>query len=175
MLSFVRYLKLMDDYSEEKLNNKIICAWYGDTWIIFLIVIFFNDFLFSLLRNYYMMYVFIYGIILIWMVVYLITRKAGLGISNNRLVFVKFKHLGVRINRFEEIPFEKIRNINIRTFMGTRIVFISYISSSGKLEKIRVYYANKYIGFDSDEVIKNRKEITNKLLDMQKVLDRGDF
>ena len=175
MLSFVRYLKLMDDYSEEKLNNKIICAWYVDTWIIFLIVIFFNDFLFSLLRNYYMMYVFIYGIILIWMVVYLITRKAGLGISNNRLVFVKFKHLGVRINRFEEIPFEKIRNINIRTFMGTRIVFISYISSSGKLEKIRVYYANKYFGFDSDEVIKNRKEITNKLLDMQKVLDRGDF
>lgn len=175
MLSFVRYLKLMDDYSEEKSNNKIICAWYGDTWIIFLIVIFFNDFLFSLLRNYYMMYVFIYGIILIWMVVYLITRKAGLGISNNRLVFVKFKHLGVRINKFEEIPFEKIRNINIRTFMGTSIVFISYISSSGKLEKIRVYYANKYIGFDSDEVIKNRKEITNKLLDMQKVLDRGDF
>lgn len=176
MINYGRYLKLMDDYSEEKLKNKIICNWYGNTFLILFLVIFLVEFMYSFLFRYnYQLYILFYVLLLLIMFGYLVTRKAGFGITENRIVYVKFKHLGIKINKFEEVPFEKIRNINVRKFLGVRMIFISYISSQGKLEKVKIYFPKKYFGFNSDEIMNNRKEIVNKLEEMQKVLDRGDF
>ena len=106
---------------------------------------------------------------------YLVTRKAGLGLTDNRLVYIRFKRLGMGIKKIEEIPFTKIRSINVRSFTGIYSVYFSYISSSGRLEKVRVYFAKRYWGFNSTDIMENRKTIVEKLMKMQKVLDRGDF
>lgn len=176
MFNLYKYLKLIDEYSEEKVKSKIFCSWYGDTIKILLVAIFIDAFFFPILTRYsYNYYLIFYFFIILGMFYYLVTRKAGLGLTENRLVYIRFKRLGMEIKKIEEIPFTKIRSINVRSFIGIYFVYFSYISSSGRLEKVRVYFAKRYWGFNSTDIMENRKMIVEKLMKMQKVLDRGDF
>ena len=106
MFNLYKYLKLIDEYSEEKVKSKIFCSWYGDTIKILLVAIFIDAFFFPILTRYsYNYYLIFYFFIILGMFYYLVTRKAGLGLTENRLVYIRFKRLGMGIKKIEEIPF----------------------------------------------------------------------
>lgn len=176
MFHYNQYCKLVNQYSEEKVKTQTICNWYGNTIFVALLAIFLNDILFFLLyRFHYYFYLAAYFLLFFFMIVYLCTRKAGVGFTAQRMLYVQFHHFGIKIKHYYEIPFEVIRSISVRKILNTYFISVSFIDSSGKLEKRKFYFAKRYIGFNSDEIIKNRLAIVHQLMEMQKVMDRGDF
>lgn len=176
MFNYIKYLKLMDNYSEEKLNSKIGCSWYGNTILLVIGSFLLSEFLFSLLYfRSYILFSILYIILLSSTFIYVLTRKAGIGLSNNRIFYVKFRHFGVKIKKIEEISFENVRYIKIFNILGIYLISISFLSSRGELEKIKIYFSKKYVGLGAEEIMRNRKDIIDKLMAMEKKLDRGDF
>lgn len=176
MIHYARYCKLIRDSSEEKIKQLTMCNWYGNTILVILIAVFMNDFLFFLLCRFsYFFYLLAYLFLFFIMILYLATRRAGIGMTEHHLIYAQCRHIGIKIKDYYEIPLESIRSISVRKILNAYFISFSFISSVGKLEKKRVYFSKKYIGFNSDEVMKNRFIIAEQLTEMQKILDRGDF
>ena len=52
---------------------------------------------------------------------------------------------------------------------------MSFIDGNGHLVKVNFRYTNKVFGLSSSEQKNNGKAIIDKLTELQKILDRGDF
>lgn len=176
MFSYQLFYNKIKKYSEEKLGPVVFANWFGNTILLFVIFLLLNDFFLMLFMvSKIIIFKFLGDIAFVILLFYLCTRKAGVGLTKNRLVFVKFRHFGYRAKRTFEIPFDLIRSISVNKFLNLRIVKVSFISDIGKLEKIKFYFNSFILGFNMSEYKKSSEEIYNKLKEMQKVLDKGDF
>ena len=117
----------------------------------------------------------IYVIIVFFVGIYFGSRKVGIGLTENRLVYVIFKSFGYNEKKVYEILFDKIRSLDVKKIFNRTYVKISFISDVGKLEKIKFSFSSKIFGFPKEEVKKNTLEIYTKLSELQKILDKGDF
>lgn len=175
MLSFEMFLHKMQKNSEEKIKYAVFANWYGNTLVALAICLVLYDLVRLVAYVNYGLFIFLYFLILFLLFFYIETRKAGLALTENRYVYIKFKHIGYREKEVFEIPFENIRSITTHKFLNLRIVKMSFISNIGKLEKIKFVFNTTRMGIDKKRVAENSLKIYEELEQLQKVLDRGDF
>lgn len=176
MFSYEYFLKKMNKCSDDKIEYGVFGGWYGNTLYAIIIFLIIRYVVFHLLRN----ISFKIGmsiLILLWigLILYLVNRRCGMGIGKKRLVYIIFKPFTRSEKRIYDIPYEKIKYLDVKKILGINFVKMSFISDIGKIKRIYCFFSSFNIRKDSIEFNKSSKEIVNKLLEMQKVLDKGDF
>lgn len=101
------------------------------------------------------------------------TRRASIGIGNNELMILHLKALKVEVKKAFNIPVDKIRSITVRKFFSGVSLKISFISEEGKLEQKKYGFSTFIIG--SAERREFAEKVYKKLVEIQKVVDKGDF
>lgn len=176
MFSYEMFCNKMQRFSEEKVKNTVYAYWYGNTIKIFLVMIVLFDILRLLIGRVNGTLYYVLTICIVFIVFgYISSRKAGVSLSDNRLIYVKFGHIGYREKEVFEIPFEKMKALTVMKFFNVRLVKMSFISNQGRLEKKRFYFSSVLLGRNYREYKENSQRIFEKLVEMQKILDRGDF
>lgn len=174
MRKYQEITKLVKKFSEEKVEHAIFGEWTKYTWLVVLIFLFVYDLSIVLFGRFGLQkWLFIVLIIFFIFVAYLNTRKVGIGITKNRMVYVRVSHLGYKEKKVFEIPYDKIRYIDVRKFFSLVFVKMTFISDLGRLEKIKFNFHTFMIG--SEDFRKNSKAIYTKLVEVQKIVDKGDF
>ena len=105
----------------------------------------------------------------------LFSRKIGFGMAEDKFVYVKFNHIGYKEKEFFNIPFENIRYLDVKKRFGSVMFRMSLIDHTGKFRRLNITFAPLVFGFSVTEQKYSGFEIYNKLIEIQKVLDRGDF
>ena len=103
----------------------------------------------------------------------LFTRLACIGITNDELYILHLKTLKLEEKQIYKVPIGKIRNITVRKMLFTVSLKISFISEEGKLEKMKYKFTTFAIG--KNEVRDFANIVYKKLVDIQKIIDKGDF
>lgn len=176
MFSYEMFINKMQRFSEEKVKNVVYANWYGNTIILFLIFLVIFDFLNVVVARINLtLYYIIYFTLLIGLFLYIGSRKAGLALTENRIVYVKFKHIGYREKEVYEIPFDKIKYLTVRKIFYMTMVNVSFLSNTGQLKRVKVLFSSNMIGPGASKFRENSKEIYAKLKDVQRIVDKGDF
>ena len=100
-------------------------------------------------------------------------RSVGIGINDEGLMLIRLKTLKFEAKRVFEIPFDKIRSITVKKGLVNTRLRISFISDEGKLEKQKYIFSTFILG--NNEQQDNARRLTEKLIEVQKVIDKGDF
>ena len=100
-------------------------------------------------------------------------RSVGIGINDDTLMFIRLKTFKFEAKKVFEIPFDKIRSITVKKGLLNTSLKISFISNEGKLEKQKYVFSTFILG--NNEQQDNARKLTTKLMEIQKVIDKGDF
>lgn len=100
-------------------------------------------------------------------------RSVGIGINDDNLMLIRIKPFKFEAKRVYQIPFDKIRSITVRKGLVKTKLKISFISDEGKLEKQKYVFATFVLG--NPEQQDHARKLTQRLMDIQKVIDKGDF
>ena len=174
LFSFESLKNKIKNQSKDVINYVIYARSYGSNCLLIF---------FYMLINYYLLffpfisitiYYIVFFLVLIIFCVIFDSKKVGVGLSKNSLVYVKFG-LTYRIKKVYEVPLDEIKYLDVKKLFGITLVNMSYIDSDGKFTKIRFFYNTIVIGLSVTEQKKNSLLITKKLKEIQKVLDKGDF
>ena len=103
------------------------------------------------------------------------TRYASLGITNKKLIIVKFSRIRKEIKKIYEVPIDEIKYFDYKKFLHINTFRISFFSREGNFVKYRFRFASYYLGKDMALYKKNYEGLVKELVKIQKVLDKGDF
>lgn len=174
MRKYQEISKLVKKFSEEKVEHVIFGEWLKYTWLAFFIFLCTYDLSLTILWKFgIQIWIIVFLVIFVIYATFLNTRKVGIGISKNRLVYVKVSHLGYKEKKVFEIPYDKIKYIDVKKIFTLIIVKMTFISDVGRLEKIKFGFHTFMIG--SENFRKDSKAIYDKLVEVQKIVDKGDF
>ena len=166
--------KLVRKNSEEKVEHAIFGQYTNHTWLAFLCFLTIYYFSLSFIRIIGLkIWMIIFVIIFLLYFIYLVTRNVGLGITKNRFIYVVLRHFGYKEKKVFEIPYDKIKYIDVKKVFFNIFVKVSFISEVGKLEKIKFNFRTSLVG--SENFRNDSKAIYNKLVEVQKIVDKGDF
>lgn len=118
------------------------------------------------------------GVVLIFILSFLMffilfSRRAAIGIYEDGLLIINLKALKVESKKVYNIPMDNIRSITVSKFgLGVNLK-LSFISEDGILEKKKYSFSTFIIG--SAERKKFAEDVYKKLVEVQKVIDKGDF
>ncbi len=176
MFSYEYFLKKINKCSDDKIEHGVFGGWYGNTLYVVLIFLVVRYIVFHLLRN-VSFKIGMSVLLILWviLILYLVNRRCGMGIGRNRFVYIIFKPFTSNEKRVYDIPYEKIKYLDVKKFLGINFVKMSFISDIGKIKRIYFFFSGFNIRKDSIEIKKSSKEIISKLSEIQKVLDKGDF
>lgn len=176
MFSFQTLGNKIKQNSEEKLNAYVHASWYGNTFLVFILMIFFNSFFSYLRLNINNIVFLIFNMVVLFVLFYyLASRRAGIGITDNRIVYVQFGHVKYNVKKVYEIPIDKIKMITVRKILNFKTVKISFVSDVGKIEKVKFIISSFALGIDASEYSKNFNELYRRLCEIEKIVDKGDF
>lgn len=116
---------------------------------------------------------FLIFIIFVVVPVVVFTRKASIGIGVDELMILHLKAFKVEVKKSFNIPVDKIRSITVRKIFSSVSLKISFISEEGKLEQKKYGFSTFIIG--SAERREFAEKVYKKLVEIQKVIDKGDF
>lgn len=102
------------------------------------------------------------------------SRRMGLGLTSDGLVYMRLRLINQKPKEVIVIPFERIKFLDVKKFLFTTNIKMSYINDDGKFKRLGVAYNPFVIGFMSQQEM-NGNIIRERLQEIQKVLDRGDF
>ena len=108
-------------------------------------------------------------------VFYITSRIGGLGMSYKNLVYVRYSNLLYREKKVEEILNDKIQYLDVKNHLLSTSVDLKYIDSTGKANEINFSIPKFIIDKNRKRFKNNRKNICERLTNLQKVLDKGDF
>lgn len=176
-ISYEGFCNKVNKFSGEKCKNVVLAKYHDNVLIISLFVTFFTYYsLYMVIFSGYKWFFLVLCIpIVIWVLFMLLSRKIGFGMAEDKFVYVKFNHLGYKEKEFFNIHFENIKYLDVKKRFGAVSFKMSLIDHTGKFRKINVSFASMVLGFNVVEQKYNGIEIYNKLMEIQKVLDRGDF
>ena len=173
-LSFEGFCNNVKRNSSEKMNYIVFANNVKNTLrgLISIIVAFFV--IFSIFRNglvaliVYMVYVvaecFIMG-----------NRKVGLAVNDKMMFLEYFTKFGYKAKELYDIPYDKIKYISVYKFLGVVYIKVSFVSYQKRFEQLKIMYSLNVLGLLKSKQKENGMAIYEKLVEVQKVIDRGDF
>ncbi len=170
IFSFSSFCNRVKKNSERKVKYVVYGSYYGYTWIAFLLSCFFLDFV--LYSHYFLFFFFLIFFLLLF---FISTRRMGFGMGEEHFLFVRFGHFRFKEKEIYEILFDNIKYLQFVSFFGFHFVKMSFLDNTGRFKKIHLFYHSIVIGLSVTEQKRNGLKITEKLLELQKILDRGDF
>lgn len=114
--------------------------------------------------------IFVISVIVPFMV---FTRRACIGIGKDEFLILHLKSFKLEVKKSFNIPVDKIRSITVRKFLGSVSLKISFISEDGILEQKKYGFSTFIIG--SAERRSYAEKVYSRLVEIQKVIDKGDF
>lgn len=176
MFSYESFINKMQRFSEEKVKYVVYGNVYEHIFTIIIVFLLFFNFLNIFIGKYSrFLYYFLFFIGLIILMLYLSGKKAGLALTENRIVYVKFGLIGFKEKEVYEILYSSIKYITVRKILFFNTVNVSFISNDGKFKKIKVLFSSFMIGKGFNKYKNNSKQMYDELKQIQKVIDKGDF
>ena len=108
-------------------------------------------------------------------ILFISTRRAGVGIGFKFLFYGKYSNLLFRELSVEEIPFNKIQYLDVKKIGPFISVKMSFINKEGKLKQGSFSYLTFSAGRYKKRYNAAAMLIYDRLKELQKVLDKGDF
>lgn len=102
-----------------------------------------------------------------------LSNRAGIGIKEDNIMIIHLKKFKIEDKVIYNIPIDKIKSITVSKFGLGVSLKISFISEEGILEKKKYGFTTFIIG--SAERQDYAKKIYDKLVGIQKIVDKGDF
>ena len=173
MLSHVKLKKMMK-FLNESVNEYVLASIKGN--LLYLFAAYFI--LFDLCSMVMIRINATLGIVLIFLLsmflsIFCFARRAAIGITDGGLLIMHFKMFRLESKKVYDIPMDKIRSITVSKFGLGITLKISFISEDGILEKKKYKFSTFVIG--SAEKRMFSENVYKKLVDIQKVIDKGDF
>lgn len=162
--------------SGEKCKNVILATYSKSLVLLMFFVFFYTQYTMIMMGSQYAKFFLImYILVMLYLIFILSTNRVGIGINEERLVYVRFSRIGYKAKKVYCIDFDNIKYLNVRKYLGNTSIKISFIDGSGHLVKTNFRYTGVVLGLPASEQKKNGKLVYDKLVELQKVLDRGDF
>ena len=175
LYNFEYFYNVMKKSSKDKINCAVFGMWRGRPFIELFSTFIIASFFFYALFDYHVLrYIVMYLVYGIYILI-ASSRKIGLSHSENGYTYVKFKSIIPKAKEVDNILTENIKYLVVKRFLGRNYVTMSYINDIGKLKKIRIVFSSFIIGFSIKAQKVNSDKILKELIELQKVLDRGDF
>lgn len=169
-------LGILKRNSVEKIDGGIYAKWYGNTILAIFIALILNDILLVILIKTVPILILISPFVVFFcLFLYLVTRRSIFGVTKNNFVYIKLRGFLLKEKEVYEIPIKNIRYLDVKSIFYLHFVKLYFISDIGKFKKVKFNYASFMLGFDKKEYQKNFKVVNDRLLEVQKVLDKGDF
>ena len=177
IIGFDAFVNKVIKASGEKCKHVVYASYSDKIVLIFFLYMFYTSYTFNMITysSYPLVFLVLYILITIFVVFMLTSRKIGFGMTDSRFIYVKFKHIGFKPRQIYDIVFDNIKRVDLRKFMGVTYVKLSFIDETGRLKRIKFRYSPTVLGLDKTQQKSNGIEIYNKLRELEKVLDRGDF
>ena len=176
IFGFESLLGVVRKNSEENIKNVVFCNWYGTTILALFIYLIINELLFAVLKNFPIaIYYIAISILTFCLILYLSSRRAVIGCGKNNFIFLKLALIRLKATEVKEIPYEKIKSIDLKKFLIFYFLKISFINNTGKFQKLKITFSSFVFGLNNSDYKKSFKEVVNKLTEYQKILDKGDF
>ena len=170
IFSFDSFCNRVKKNSEKKVKHIVYGSYYGNTWILFLLALFFLDFFL-----YSPFFLLLFFLLFSFLFLFVSTRRMGFGMGEEHFIFIRFGHFLFKEKEICEFTFDKIKYLQVTSLFGFHFIKMSFIDNAGRFKKIHFFYHSIVIGLSIKEQKKNAFPITEKLLEIQKILDRGDF
>lgn len=176
-ISYESFCNKINKIGGDKCKNVVLAKYNDKMLVIALFIIFFTYYSLNMVifSGYRWFFLVLYIVVIIWILFMLFSRKIGFGMANDKFIYVKFNHLGYKEKEFFNIPFENIRYLDVKKRFGSVMIRMSLIDHTGKFRRLNISFAPMVFGFSVTEQKYSGFEIYNKLMEIQKVLDRGDF
>ncbi len=177
MNKYLKITNLVKRNSDEKVTSAIYAERMDNVVIKLVLLLLLNDFLGTIiLYGSGFVYFWIFQVIFfIFLIFYLTTRFAGIGITENRFVYIKISRFFYKAKVVDDIPIEKIKNITVKKIGWIIYVKMTFINDIGKLKKISFSFYTRVFGVGSFDYKIDSKKIYDRLKEIEKVLDKGDF
>ena len=177
IIGFDAFINKVIKESGEKCKHVVYATYSDKIVLIFFLFMFYTSYSFNMITysSYPIVFLVLYVLVTIFVVFMLTSRKIGFGMTDRRFIYVKFKHIGFKSRQVYDIVFDNIKRVDLRKFLGVTYVKLSFIDETGRLKKIKFRYSQRVLGLDKIQQKNNGMEIYNKLREIEKVLDRGDF
>ena len=159
----------------EKCKNVILATYSNHLFLLIFFVFFYTHYTFIMMMKYAMLFGILYVLVMLYIVFILLTNRVGIGINEDRLVYVKFSGFGFKSKKVYCIDFDKIKYLYVKKILFNTNVKMSFIDWTGKLVKVNFRYTKTVLGISGNDQQNNGKVIVDKLIELQKVLDSGDF
>lgn len=173
--SFDSFVLKLKKYSQNKIKEVVCGTWYGNTILVIILTIIIYYMGCMIFRLNHILSIVFYIFLLFIIVIYISSRKIGFGLGDKGFCYGKSKILKGDFYKFSDIPFERIKYIDVKNFFSFTFVKMSFISDDLKLEKILFCFNTYVFGFNLNEHKKNAIIIRKKLEDIQKIVDKGDY
>ena len=121
------------------------------------------------------MYIVATTLLCLALIVYIATRRACFGVTKSGFVYIKLKHFLFKEKDVFEIPIKRIKYLDVKKILGVVYVKLYFISNTGKFERLKFGFSSLGLGFNLQEYKKNYQIVYKRLMDEQKILDKGDF
>lgn len=116
-----------------------------------------------------------YSVITAIYCVWVSTRKMSLAITDKGYLYQKFTHFGYKPKEAFEFKKEDITYIDYHKILFINYLRISVFDKYNRFHQLKLYYGNGKSSGAFRKMKDDIKVITNEFIEMQKVLDRGDF
>ena len=177
IIGFDAFVNKVIKATGEKCKSVVYATYGGKVFLILIMFMFYTSFSFNMVMysKYRWIYLILYIIFAMFVFFMLATRRVGVGMNDTRFVYVKFNHINYKPREVYDIMFENIKYLDVRRVFGLTNVKMSFIDGTGRLKRINFKYSPFVLGISSSSQKDSGNKIYDKLIELQKVLDRGDF
>ena len=170
-----RLISQLKSKSKDKITSAVYGVWNGPVVIYIFITFLIASFFFFALFDYPVWRVVTSVLCYVILVTIFLSRKMGLGLGEKSFIYFKLGLLPYKPKKIYNIPFKRIRYVSVRRFFSSTNVKMTFISESGKMEKLKFSFNSFIFGRDFKEQKFTSGIIRDKLIELQKEFDRGDF
>ena len=174
MFNYESLVGKMQRITESKSEEVVYCNNITNNWKALGIVLVILYFLFLLVPD-RMIVIFIYMLLLIFIFLFIALRRGSILLDEDKIFIVLFKPFGLVESKVYVLPLSRVRYLDVKGNILFRKVKISFISDEGRLTKLHLRFASILYSPGSKDYKPVSNSVFNKLKEIQRVIDKGDF